>query len=93
MQSLYDKIKELMALGQMPEAQAMIEEGLADGRESERAALLYLRGSLYMKAGDWQQAMNSFMQSEALDDNGPAAEARQMLSEILDFYNKDLYNP
>lgn len=93
MQSLYDKIKELMTFGHTPEALALVEEGLSVGREDERAGLLYLRGSLYMKTGDWQQAMNSFLQSEALDSNGPATEARQMLSGILDFYNKDLYNP
>lgn len=93
MQSLFDKIEEKMAEGQTAETLSLIEEAMAGEAAADKARLLYLRGRLYMKLEDWQQAMNSFMQAEAIDGNGPAAEARQMLSGILDFYNKDLYNP
>ncbi len=93
MQGLFDKIKDKISLGQNAEALALIEEELPVHDADKRARLLYLRGSLYMKMGDWQQAMSSFIQSESLDRNGPGAEARKMLKDILDFYNKDLYNP
>ena len=40
----------------------------------------YLLGNAYRKMGDWQQALNNYL------------EARDMIMNILNFYNKDMYN-
>jgi len=90
MQEIYRQIKEKITLGQPAEALALIDENLH--RHSNDAWLYYLRGNAFMKTGDWRQAINSFLQSEKLDGQSPAVEARKMLQEIMEFYNKDMYN-
>lgn len=59
---------------------------------TDDAYLYYLKGNAYMKTGDWRQATNCFLQSEHLDSESPASEARKMLADIMAFYNKDMYN-
>ena len=34
-----------------------------------------------------------YLESMELDPDGPAAEAYRHIQELLDFYNKDYYNP
>lgn len=90
MQSLYDKIKSTLAAGDAEAALALIE---AQPAAADDAALLYLKGNACMKAGRRREAMNAYRRAEELDPEGPAAEARRLLDDIMAFYNKDLYNP
>ena len=53
----------------------------------------YLQGNEHRRKGDWQQALNCYLEAIALDPNSPAVEAKKMLDDILDFYHKDSYNP
>ena len=53
----------------------------------------YRLGNEFRKKGDWQQALNNYMEAIALDPKSPAVEAKKMLEDILDFYHKDAYNP
>jgi len=53
----------------------------------------YELGNRHRRAGDWQQAINHYLEAIALDPDSPAVEAKQMLDDILNFYNKDCYNP
>jgi len=53
----------------------------------------YKLGNEYRRKGDFQQAMNAYLEAIALDPQSPAVEARQMLEDIYNFYNKDAYNP
>jgi tetratricopeptide (TPR) repeat protein len=53
----------------------------------------YLRGNAYRQQGNVRMALNSYLESMDLDPDGPAAEAYRHLQELLDFYNKDYYNP
>ena len=57
------------------------------------AEAFYLQGNEYRRKGDWQQALNCYLEAIALDPDSPAVEAKQMLDDILDFYHKDSYNP
>lgn len=91
MQSLYDKIREEIECGRIESAFEMIDCGLSEN--SDDASLHYLKGNVFMKRGDWKEAMACYLRSEELDADGPAREAKQMLTDILNFYNKDLYNP
>jgi len=56
------------------------------------ARLYYLRGKVHMKCGEWDKAISSFKQAVQLDRESPAAEMLQMLTDIMNFYNKDMYN-
>lgn len=53
----------------------------------------YLRGNAYRQNGNVRMALNSYLESMDLDPDGPAAEAYRHIQELLDFYNKDYYNP
>lgn len=54
---------------------------------------LYERGNAFRKQGNWQEAINCYMEAIELNPDSPAVEAKAMLNDILNFYNKDAYNP
>ena len=54
---------------------------------------LYEQGNDYRRQGNWQEAINSYIQAIELDPNSPAVEAKAMLDDILNYYHKDAYNP
>ncbi|MBQ4352522.1 MAG: tetratricopeptide repeat protein [Prevotella sp.] len=53
----------------------------------------YKQGNEYRRQGDFQQAMNCYLEAIALDPESPAVEAKKMLDDIMNFYCKDMYNP
>lgn len=53
----------------------------------------YKQGNAYRQQGDWQAAMNSYMEAIALNPDSPAVQAKEMLERIYRFYHKDTYNP
>lgn len=91
MQAIHEKIQNKIEQGELEEALQLVETALLnDGND---ALLHYLKGKIFLKNSDWRQATNCFLHSEQLDADSPAAEARKMLADIMDFYHKDLYNP
>ena len=69
-----------------------IIEGKGANRET-MAMAYYLHGNAYRQNGNVRMALNSYLESMDLDPDGPAAEAYRHIQELLDFYNKDYYNP
>lgn len=61
--------------------------------DKQLARQLYEQGNAHRKQQRWADALNAYEQAAALDPESPAAAARQMLMDIMDFYCKDLYNP
>lgn len=57
------------------------------------AETFYQRGNEYRRLGNWQEAINCYLEAIELDPDSPAVHAKQMLDDILNYYNKDLYNP
>lgn len=53
----------------------------------------YKEGNECRRRGDWQGAINHYIAATQLDPESPAAEAKRMLDDILNFYHKDAYNP
>lgn len=82
--SIFDKL----AVPLQPESRNMVSTD-----DKTRAAELYVQGNALRKQQRWGEAMNAYEQAAALDPESPAAHARQMLLQILEFYNKDSYNP
>lgn len=66
------------------------EGGKAD--PAFEAEIYYLRGNACRKQGDWQGALNSYQEAVARNPQSPAASARNMVLDILNFYNKDMFN-
>ena len=53
----------------------------------------YKAGNRHRQQGNFQLAINCYLEAIALDPQSPAVEAKQMLDDILNFYHKDSYNP
>ncbi len=53
----------------------------------------YEQGNNYRRQGLWHEAINSYINAAELDPDSPAVEAKRMLDDILNYYNKDIYNP
>lgn len=53
----------------------------------------YAQGNCFRKEGKWAEAINCYMAAIEQDPESPAVEAKEMLDDILKFYNKDAYNP
>lgn len=52
----------------------------------------YILGNAYRKLGDWQGAINNYLEAMAINPDSPAKQAYDMANDILDFFNKDMYN-
>jgi tetratricopeptide (TPR) repeat protein len=85
-------IKERINRGEVSEAIRELDDYLDSTTERQDEAY-YLRGNAYRKLGNWQQALNNYQLATDHNPNSPAREARSMVMDILNFYNKDIYNP
>ena len=85
------QIESVLSDGSADEAIGLLEEDIASLEEpSDRA--YYLRGNAYRKKGDWQGAINNYLEAIAINPDSPAKNAYSIANDILDFYNKDMYN-
>jgi tetratricopeptide (TPR) repeat protein len=75
----------LVAANEIVENKGISKETLAQA--------YYLRGNAFRQNGNIRMALNSYLEAMDIDPDGPAAEAYRHLQELLDFYNKDYYNP
>jgi len=53
----------------------------------------YQKGNEFRRQGDWQHALDCYLEAIALDQDSPAVQAKEMLDDILNYYHKDSYNP
>lgn len=85
------ELKQLINDGQAETAIGLLNEALQDKTDSA-ADIYYLLGNAFRKQGDWQGALNHYQEAIAIDSESPAVEARSMMLDILNFYNKDMFN-
>lgn len=85
------RIKALLDENKADEAIAALEEYRAGGGEMDDM-LFYLLGNAWRKKGNWQMAMNNYLEAVHRNPESPAQQALDMANEILAFYNKDMYN-
>lgn len=88
---LLESIRNIISQGRVDEAIGMLDELLQDDFPQKDEAY-YLLGNAYRKQGNWQQALNNYRYAVDINPDSPAGEARRMVNDILDFYNKDMYN-
>ena len=86
-----ETIKGLISQGNVEEAIRQLESLIQTGY-TPLDAIYYLLGNAWRKTGDWRQALNNYNLAIELNPQSPALPARQMAMEILEFYNKDMYN-
>ena len=81
----------MLSEGRIDEAINALREFIASSEvPSDRA--YYLLGNAYRKKGDWQGAINNYLEAREINPDSPAKNAYSIANEILDFYNKDMYN-
>ena len=60
--------------------------------ETDNDEPYYLLGNAYRKQGNWQLALNNYLEAMERNPESPAVQAHKMAMDILNFYNKDMYN-
>ena len=85
-----DSIKELLNNGNINDAIAHLDSLI--NTEKRNDELFYLRGNAYRKNGDWQKAIENYLEAISINPESPAKEAYNMVISILEFYNKDMFN-
>jgi predicted negative regulator of RcsB-dependent stress response len=86
-----DRVKDLLDAHKADEAIRLLETYRADGGTMDDE-LFYLLGNAWRKKGNWQMAMNNYLEALSINPDSPAKQALDIANEILDFYNKDMYN-
>ena len=86
-----ERIRNLLATEKADEAISEIERFRSAGGTMDDE-LFYLLGNAWRKKGNWQMAMNNYLEAVNLNPKSPAQQALDIANEILDFYNKDMYN-
>ena len=84
-------IKELINQGDVAEAIRQLDEYLITD-STDRDEAFYLLGNAYRKQGNWQLALNNYQYAIEINPDSPAVQARKMVIDILNFYNKDMFN-
>lgn len=83
-------IKELIREGLLETAIEQLSQYIqTDSTDDEP---YYLLGNAYRKQGNWQLALNNYLEAIERNPESPAVQAHQMMMDILNFYNKDMYN-
>lgn len=83
-------VKEMLAVGRISEVIKFLEEYVEANERDDEA--YFLLGNAYRKMENWQMAMNCYGQAMEINPESPARLAYDMVVQILDFYNKDMFN-
>jgi cytochrome c-type biogenesis protein CcmH/NrfG len=86
-----ERIKAMLQEHKADDVIDLVEKFQADGGPMDDE-LFYLLGNAWRKKGNWQMAMNNYLEAVHLNPESPAKQALDIAGEILDFYNKDMYN-
>ena len=86
-----DRIQDLLDAHKADEAIALLDDYRAGGGRMDDT-LYYLLGNAWRKKGNWQMAINNYLEALHLNPDSPARQALEIANDILDFYNKDMYN-
>ena len=85
-----DDVQRLLEDGNLQGALTEVTKLIA--QEGDNDKLYYLQGKIHLRNGEWQAATNAFLQAQELNPESPAKEQLAMIKDIMDFYNKDMYN-
>lgn len=86
-----ERAKVLLAADKADEAIGLLND-FRDGGGEMDDELFYFLGNAWRKKGNWQMAMNNYLEAIHLNPESPAKQALDIANEILDFFNKDMYN-
>lgn len=84
-------IKEWIEEGKADESESALKEYLLSSSSCQDEAY-YLLGNICRKKSDWQGALNNYRKATDLNPLSPATHAYRSVLDILNYYNKDMYN-
>ena len=84
-------IKELLYQNKIAEAIEQLNKYI-DSHPNFNDEPFNLLGNAWRKQGNWQLALNHYLEAIERNPESPALSAKNMLMNILEFYNKDMYN-
>jgi len=85
-----EKIKQLLVAGETDEAISLLTDFIDKNPSSDEA--FFLLGNAWRKKENWESALNNYRQAMDLNPDSPAKHAYKMAIDILNFYNKDMFN-
>lgn len=83
-------IRDLIKKGELETAIELLLQYIQE--EPTQDEPYYLLGNAYRKQGNWQLALNNYLEAIERNPDSPAVNAHKMMMDILNFYNKDMYN-
>lgn len=87
-----DEIKQLITDNRLETAISRLDAIIEANPKSDEAYLL--RGHAHRKMENWKGALSDYAAARDINpDNAAATIAYDSTVEVLNFYNKDLYNP
>lgn len=86
-----DKIQKQIAEGNVNQTIIELNEYLLSD-EFSKDTVYYLLGNAYRKLGNWKEALNNYQYAIDVNPLSPAKQARAMVIDIMNFYNKDMFN-
>ena len=86
-----DSIKLLIEKNELEEA--LIQLNAAIDVDKSDDELFIMRGNIYRKQNQWKQSLDDYCSAVEINPSSPAAFAYDAVQQILEFYNKDMYNP
>lgn len=87
----WDNLLGKLDSGKVDEVVSELTEWIAQAEKPSDTAY-YLLGNAYRKKGDWQHALENYLEAIAINPESPAQQAYEMAMDILNFYNKDMFN-
>lgn len=88
---MIEQIEKLINNGQIKEALNAIDSEI-EKSSTETDKLFYLKGNAYRKLGNWKKALDNYLEAIEINPKSPAKQAYQMAMDIMEFYNKDMFN-
>lgn len=85
-----ETIRQWIRAGKLADAERWLKSEI--GRDGADDALYFWMGNLRRKQCNWQDALQYYAEALALNPESPAREAREMITDILRFYDKERYN-
>lgn len=85
-------LKNMINEGDVAKAIDELTSYISNGSNPHKDEAYYLLGNAYRKQGNWQQALNSYQCAIDINPDSAATHARKAVIDILNFYNKDMYN-
>ncbi len=87
-----NRAKALLEVDKVQEAIALLDTLIAEEGDTLKDEAFYVRGNAFRRGNHWKEAINSYTRAIELNPDSPALAMRDSCIEILNFFNKDMFN-